>query len=65
MVLTRSNPAAHMASALGKPVYASLCKVEGRPWHWTGNIFEQAKHGEWSDVVSDVGSNIAEKYRGQ
>jgi hypothetical protein len=65
MVVTASNTTAHIAGALGKPAYAMLSKGQGRLWYWAVNIFEQTKHGEWSDVVSDVGSSIAEKYRGQ
>jgi hypothetical protein len=77
MVLTVSNTTAHIAGALGKPAYVMLSKGEGRLWYWANrdgrrsmwyravNIFEQTKHGEWSDVVSDVGSSMAEKYRGQ
>ena len=65
MVVTASNRISHIAGALGKPAHAMLSKDEGRLRYWAFNIFEQTKHGEWSDVVSDVGSSIAEKYRGQ
>ena len=77
MVLTVSNTTAHIAGALGKPTYVMLSKGEGRLWYWanrdgrrsmwypTVDIFEQTKHGEWDDVVSDVGVNMMEKYRGQ
>jgi len=65
MVVTASNTTVHIAGALRKTAYAMLSKDEGRLQYWAVNIFEQTKHGEWSDVVSDVGLTIAEKYLGQ
>ena len=65
MVLTASNTTVHIAGASRKTAYTMMSKDEDRLQYWAFNIFEQTKHGEWSDVFSDVGSNIAEKYRGQ
>jgi hypothetical protein len=76
-VLTVSNTTAHIAGALGKPTFVMLPKGEGRLWFWvnrharrsmwypTVEVFEQPKHGEWDDVVSNIAVSIAERYRDQ
>ena len=77
MVLTVSNTTAHIAGALGKTTMLMLSKGESRLWYWANRrvdhsvwypaieIFEQARRGEWGDVVSDIGTSILEKYRVQ
>ena len=77
MVLTVSNTTAHIAGALGKASFVMLSKGEGRLWYWANRqgrssiwypateVFEQTKHGEWDDVVSDIRLIITEKYLAQ
>lgn len=72
-VLTVSNTTAHIAGALGKPTFVMLSKGEGRLWYWANrkgrrsmwypaiDIFEQAEHGVWSGVITDIQFNISEK----
>ena len=74
MVVTVSNTTAHIAGALGKATFVMLSKGEGRLWYWANRqgrrsmwypaieVFEQANHGEWDDVVSNIGLSIMEKY---
>lgn len=76
-VLTVSNTSAHIAGALGKPTCVMLSKGEGRLWYWANRqdrrsmwypaveIFEQAVHTVWEDVVADIQLNISEKCRDQ
>ena len=77
MVVTVSNTTAHIAGALGKATFVMLSKGEGRLWYWANRqgkrsmwypaieVFEQANHGEWDDVVSNIGLSIMEKYLAQ
>lgn len=77
MVLTVSNTTAHIAGALGKASFVMLSKGEGRLWYWANRrgrrsiwypateVFEQTKHGEWDDVVSNIRLIMTEKYLAQ
>jgi tetratricopeptide (TPR) repeat protein len=77
MVLTVSNTTAHIAGALGKPTFVMLSKGEGRLWYWANrhgrrsmwypsiDVFEQAEHGVWDNVPSDILLTISEKHLAQ
>jgi len=63
VVVTVSNTAAHMAGALGVPVWVMLhvaplnCWLLGRddsPWYPSARLFRQTRAGAWGDVVGRV-----------
>ncbi len=64
-VVTVSNTTAHIAGALGKPVYILLPFSQGTPWYWHVNrddspwypaakLFRQTRIGDWDSVVAQV-----------
>ncbi len=63
LLITADTLAAHIAGALGKPVWVLLKKdadwrwLKGRvdsPWYPTMRLFRQAEHGAWTAVLSQV-----------
>ena len=69
LVVTVSNTTAHLAAALGKPVWLMLPKAAGRLWYWfsdqaqnpwysTVRPFVQTRQGVWDDVVAKVVSAL-------
>jgi hypothetical protein len=69
MVVTISNTTAHMAAALGKPVWLMLPKAAGRLWYWfsghathpwytTLRPVVQTRSGVWNDVVAKVAAEL-------
>jgi tetratricopeptide (TPR) repeat protein len=63
MVVTIDNSTAHLAGALGVPVWVLLPSVpdwrwletrEDSPWYPTMRLFRQAKLGDWPSVVEEV-----------
>ena len=63
LVLTTDSAPAHLAGALGVPVWLMLMQVpdwryllerEDSPWYPTMRLFRQSKAGDWDQVVSDV-----------
>jgi hypothetical protein len=72
LVLTVSNVTAHIAGALGKPVWQLLPRNRGRMWYWffghsdspwypSMRIFTQHTEGDWAALVSEVASELAIK----
>lgn len=70
-VLTVSNTTAHMAGALGKPVWIMLPHAQGRMWYWFHNrrdslwypdarIIRQQPGQSWPDVVASLAPEISE-----
>jgi ADP-heptose:LPS heptosyltransferase len=68
LVITVDSAVAHLAGALGKPVwillpfYADWRWLTGRedsPWYPTARLFRQKKRGDWKDVVDRVGNVLA------
>ncbi|GJL81461.1 MAG: hypothetical protein DHS20C01_10950 [marine bacterium B5-7] len=60
LVITCDTSVAHMAGAMGKPVWVMLKKEPDWRWHADGErtewypsarLFRQYSHGEWSDVI--------------
>jgi hypothetical protein len=58
---------AHLAGAMGKPVWVLLSFVpdwrwlldrEDSPWYPTMRLFRQTKRGEWDDVVKRVAEEL-------
>ena len=63
LVISVDSVVAHLAGALGKPVWIMLRHsgewrwLLGRndsPWYPTARIFRQKTHGDWAGVVSDI-----------
>ena len=61
LVITVDTSVAHLAGALGKPVWIMLPKVpdyrwmldrNDTPWYPSARLFRQTISGDWSDVVS-------------
>ncbi len=68
LVITVDTAAAHLAGALGVPVWLLLIKVadwrwmlgrEDCPWYPTMRLFRQREAGEWGEVGRRVGEALA------
>ncbi len=70
LVVSVSNTTAHIAGALGKPVYIMLPKVKNRHWYWFPNRAPnpwypsvqpcvQTVDGDWAAVVAAVTDNLS------
>jgi tetratricopeptide (TPR) repeat protein len=69
LVISVDTSVAHLAAAMGKPVWLLLPAnpdwrwLLGRddsPWYPTMRLFRQSRHGDWSDVLSRVKDGIAQ-----
>ena len=73
LVISSSNTAAHMAGALGVPVWCAIPRASGsgRRWYWFGEgcnspwyrsmtLFRQTHTGAWGNVLADMGLALAE-----
>jgi hypothetical protein len=74
LVITVDTSIAHLAGALGKPVWILLATrfdwrwmAEGTtsPWYPTARLFRQAKPGAWSPVLADIKDALAKLASGQ
>lgn len=65
VVVTVSNTTAHLAAALGKPVFVMLSHAPGLLWYWhtertdspwypSAHLFRQPHAGDWKGVVAEV-----------
>ncbi|NET16306.1 MAG: glycosyltransferase family 9 protein, partial [Okeania sp. SIO1H6] len=63
LVITVDTSVAHLAGALGKPVWTLLCfnadwrwlqEGENTPWYPTMKLFRQSQSREWQEVVEQV-----------
>ena len=70
VIVTISNTTAHLAGALGKPVFLMLPYAIGRFWCWQADrsdalwypdvrVFRQPKEGDWASVIRDVRDALA------
>lgn len=75
LVITVSNVTAHIAGALGKPVWLLVPRWRGVIWYWfTGRsdspwypsmrIFQQSEPGVWQDVLESVAQELAAFVKG-
>jgi len=76
LVITVDTSVAHLAGALGKPVWVLLAYATDyrwmldrtdSPWYPTATLFRQSTIGNWSDVISQVAQRLEEttrSYRG-
>jgi hypothetical protein len=63
LVISVDTSTAHLAGALGKPVWILnrydtcwrwMSKVETSAWYPTAKLFRQKTHGEWRDVIHEA-----------
>ena len=68
LVITIDTSVAHLAGALGKPVWIMLpysadwrwlLDRSDSPWYPTARLFRQHRRGVWDDVVADVAAALA------
>lgn len=74
LVVTPCNATAHLAGALGKPVWVLLAREarwhwmgrerEGSPWYPSARLFRQERAGEWGGAVAQVREALA-RHAGQ
>jgi hypothetical protein len=74
LVITVDTMTAHLAGALGVPVWTLLCAdadwrwMEGRddsPWYPTMRLFRQERQGEWGPVVARVAADLVKLSAGR
>ena len=69
LIITVSNVTAHMAGALGKPVWLLAPRAKGRIWYWFSGrgdspwypsmrIFTQETPGDWQQVLGRVAQEL-------
>lgn len=73
-IISTSNTNAHLAGALGKPLYLLLPKEYGRLWYWDNDFngrnlwypsikkFSQSEQGCWEDPTDKLLSDIIRNY---
>ena len=70
LVVTVSNTTAHLAGALGVPVWVLLNTVplscwmmegEDSPWYPSVRLFRQRERGDWSKVVDEVSAALRQR----
>jgi Flp pilus assembly protein TadD len=67
LVITVDTATAHLAGALGRPVWTLLCHTPDWRWHLSRNdspwypmmrLFRQPRYGDWDSVVTAVGDAL-------
>jgi tetratricopeptide (TPR) repeat protein len=73
LVITIDTAIAHLAGALGKPVWIMLPFAsdwrwligrEDSPWYPSARLFRQPRFGDWDSVVQRVAEQLAQRARG-
>jgi hypothetical protein len=68
LVVTVDTAVAHLAGALGRPVWTMLPALpdwrwllgrEDTPWYPSMRLFRQAQAGEWEEVVARIAAGVA------
>ncbi|MEX0701266.1 MAG: tetratricopeptide repeat protein [Planctomycetales bacterium] len=69
LLISVDTAAAHLAGALGRPVWTLLCRTpdwrwglarDDSPWYPTMRLFRQERWGDWPGVIAAVGKALAE-----
>lgn len=72
LIITVDTAVAHLAGALGKPVWILLSRIqdwrwfadrEDSPWYPTARLFRQAEAGDWNDVFARLVAALSELTR--
>ena len=72
LVISVDTSVAHLAGALGKPVWVLVSWVpdfrwlldrNDSPWYPTATLFRQPELGNWESVVEDVCQKLKDQYR--
>lgn len=72
LVITLDSAPAHLAGALGRPVWLALKQVpdwrwfldrRDSPWYPQMRLFRQSRDGDWTDVFAWMAEELAEKMR--
>jgi len=70
LIITADTSVAHLAGALGVPVWVALAKIadwrwlfdrEDSPWYPTMRLFHQPKLGDWKSVFNRMGSELRQR----
>ena len=70
LVITVDTAVAHLAGALGKPVWILsryhgcwrwLAGRDDSPWYPTARLFRQRTRGDWASVVQDVRAALLDR----
>jgi Flp pilus assembly protein TadD len=70
LVLTVDTAVAHLAGAMGKPVWILLplradwrwlLEREDSPWYPTARLFRQRARGDWAEVIERVARELSER----
>ena len=73
LVVTVDTAIAHLAGALGKPVWVVLphpgdwrwmLNRDDSPWYPTARLFRQQRPGEWGPVFENLRQALAEEVKG-
>ena len=73
LVIAVDSPLAHLAGGLGLPVWTLLGTLpdwrwgtgQGAcPWYPTARLFRQARRGDWSNVIEEVGRALESRVQG-
>jgi ADP-heptose:LPS heptosyltransferase len=74
LVISVDTAAAHLAGALGRPVWLLNrfgsewrwgCEPTGAPWYPSMRIFNQQGQGDWSEVIDRIDSELGTLARGE
>jgi tetratricopeptide (TPR) repeat protein len=68
LIITSDTAVAHLAGALGRPVWIALKRVpdwrwqldrEDSPWYPTARLFRQTRAGNWDEVFQRIANELA------